>query len=112
MASAINPLGSSGSTTPTSSSSGTALSTPPSEQMFLTLLVSQLQNQDPMNPADSTQFVSQLAQFSELEQVIGIKQDIESYHTAAAAAAAAASNGTGTGNNTGSNGNGTNPASS
>jgi flagellar hook assembly protein FlgD len=30
-----------------------------------------------MSPADPTQFVSQLAQFSELEQVIGIRGDIE-----------------------------------
>jgi flagellar basal-body rod modification protein FlgD len=45
--------------------------------MFLQLLVAQLKNQDPMNPTDSTQFVSQLAQFSELEQVIGIRGDIE-----------------------------------
>jgi flagellar basal-body rod modification protein FlgD len=61
----------------------------PSEEMFLQLLVSQLQNQDPLNPADSTQFVTQLAQFSELEQVMGIRGDIESYHNAAVAAAAA-----------------------
>jgi flagellar basal-body rod modification protein FlgD len=39
--------------------------------------VSQIQNQDPLNPTDSTQFVSQLAQFSELEQVIAIRSDIE-----------------------------------
>jgi flagellar basal-body rod modification protein FlgD len=45
--------------------------------MFLQLLVSQLQNQDPLNPTDSTQFVSQLAQISELEQVMGIRSDIE-----------------------------------
>ena len=52
--------------------------------MFLQLLVSQLQNQDPLNPADTTQFVSELAQFSELEQVIGIRTDIETYHADAA----------------------------
>jgi flagellar basal-body rod modification protein FlgD len=49
----------------------------PSEEVFLQLLVSQIQNQDPLNPTDSTQFVSQLAQFSELEQVIAIRSDIE-----------------------------------
>ena len=38
---------------------------------FLTLLVTQLQNQDPTQPMDSTAFVSQLAQFS---QVTGIQQ--------------------------------------
>jgi flagellar basal-body rod modification protein FlgD len=46
--------------------------------MFLQLLVAQLKNQDPMSPTDGTQFVSQLAQFSELEQVIAIRGDIES----------------------------------
>jgi flagellar basal-body rod modification protein FlgD len=43
------------------------------ESTFLTLLVSQLQNQDPLNPVDSTQFVSQLTEYSQLEQLIGIK---------------------------------------
>lgn len=36
---------------------------------FLTLLVAQLQNQDPLNPADATEFTAQLAQFSQLEQL-------------------------------------------
>lgn len=54
------------------------------EQTFLQLLVTQIQNQDPLNPTDSTQFVTQLAQFSELEQmtnmntnVLAIRQDLE-----------------------------------
>lgn len=46
------------------------------ENTFLQLFVSQLKNQDPLNPSDGTQFVSQLAQFSELEQVIGINQNV------------------------------------
>lgn len=57
-----------------------ATSTPPtdplaSESTFLTLLVSQLQNQDPLNPIDSTQFVSQLTSYSQLEQLINIDQN-------------------------------------
>jgi flagellar basal-body rod modification protein FlgD len=36
---------------------------------FLMLLVTQIQYQDPLNPADNTQFVAQLAQFSALEQM-------------------------------------------
>ncbi|MEM9840165.1 MAG: flagellar hook capping FlgD N-terminal domain-containing protein [Pseudomonadota bacterium] len=35
---------------------------------FLTLLTKQLQNQDPLQPMDTNQFVDQLTQFSELEQ--------------------------------------------
>ena len=42
---------------------------------FLTLLVAQLQHQDPLNPSDSTEFTAQLAQFSSLEQL----QNVERY---------------------------------
>ena len=45
---------------------------------FLKLFVAQLKYQNPMNPADGTQFVSQLAQFTELEQLIGMRQNLES----------------------------------
>lgn len=38
------------------------------ENDFLMLMMAQLQNQDPLNPADPTQFMSELAQFSSLEQ--------------------------------------------
>lgn len=59
----------------------------PNEQMFLKLLVSQMQNQDPTNPVDGTQFVSQLAQFSSLEQLIGIKGDLDAQNASMANAA-------------------------
>jgi len=51
-----------------SSGSPTSPTAPVTENMFLQLLVAQLQNQDPTNPADSTQFVTQLAQFQTMEQ--------------------------------------------
>ncbi len=47
---------------------------------FLQLLVAQVRNQDPLNPADGQQFLAQLAQFSELEQMIGIRSELESLH--------------------------------
>lgn len=47
-------------------------------QTFMTLLVAQLKNQDPTQPADGMQFVTQLAQFSSLEQSVAMRQDISS----------------------------------
>lgn len=38
------------------------------QNTFLRLFITQLQNQDPLNPTDNEQFVAQLAQFSSLEQ--------------------------------------------
>ena len=36
--------------------------------MFLTLMLQQLQNQDPTQPTDNTEWLAQLAQYSSLEQ--------------------------------------------
>jgi flagellar basal-body rod modification protein FlgD len=55
--------------------------------MFLKLLVAQMRNQDPMNPADGTQFVAQLAQFSQLEQAVAMRQDLDLLARPAAAPA-------------------------
>jgi flagellar basal-body rod modification protein FlgD len=48
---------------------------------FLQLLVAQIKNQNPLNPADGVQFLSQLAQFSQLEQTMGIKDGIDGLRT-------------------------------
>lgn len=45
--------------------------------MFMSLLVAQLKNQDPLQPQDGAAFVAQLAQFNSLDQLIGIRQSIE-----------------------------------
>ncbi len=45
---------------------------------FLKLLVTQLQNQDPLNPLDDKEFIAQLAQFSSLEQMTNISEGIAS----------------------------------
>lgn len=43
---------------------------------FLQLLVAQLRHQNPLNPADGMQFVTQLAQFTALEQATQMREDI------------------------------------
>ena len=61
-----------------SSSAASSSSTSVSQNDFLQLLVAQLRNQDPMNPADSAQFMGELAQFSQLQEMIGVHQDFDS----------------------------------
>lgn len=62
------------------------------KNMFLQLLVAQLKNQDPLNPTDPSTFMSQLAQFQQLEQsmntgqdITAIRQDLDNYTTPPAA---------------------------
>ena len=43
---------------------------------FLNLLISQMQNQDPLNPTDSVEFTAQLAQFSSLEQLGNVNDNL------------------------------------
>lgn len=43
---------------------------------FLNLLITQLQNQDPLNPTDSVEFTAQLAQFSSLEQLGNVNENL------------------------------------
>lgn len=45
---------------------------------FLTLLTTQLQNQDPLSPMDSNEFTSQLVQFSQVEQGINTNTKLDS----------------------------------
>ena len=58
---------------------------------FLTLLVAQLQNQDPLEPTETEQFVQQLVQFSQVEQQIDTNSSLEKmldFQTTGQAAAA------------------------
>jgi len=46
-------------------------------QSFITLLVAQVRNQDPLAPMESTEFVSQLAQLTQVEQSVQVNSHME-----------------------------------
>jgi flagellar basal-body rod modification protein FlgD len=48
---------------------------------FLRLLVAQLQHQNPLDPSDPMQYITQLTQFSELEQQLGSRAELEAIHS-------------------------------
>ncbi len=52
------------------------------QQDFLRMLIAQLENQDPLNPQESTEFTAQLAQFSSLEQEIAMRDSLDSIRAA------------------------------
>ncbi|HTY69897.1 MAG TPA: flagellar hook capping FlgD N-terminal domain-containing protein [Alphaproteobacteria bacterium] len=73
----ITPTSSTPSPSSTNSGSNALASFSNNFQSFLTLLTTQLQNQDPLNPMDSTQFTSQLVQFTGVEQGILQNQNLQ-----------------------------------
>jgi len=86
-----------GTTAPSTSSApsisgATTNSLNSTQSMFMQLLVAQLQNQDPTNPVDPTQFTSQLVQFNMLDQLTQINNTLT--NAFAPATGATASTGT------------------
>jgi flagellar basal-body rod modification protein FlgD len=77
--------GTSGSTNGSSSSSNSSTSSTDNstvtKNMFLQLLVAQIKNQDPLSPSDGIQFVTQLAQFQQLEQSMNLGTDVSAIKT-------------------------------
>ena len=57
-------------------------STEVTKEAFMKLLVAQIKHQDPLSPADGVQFLSQLAQFSELEQLVNLNSTLTSVEKA------------------------------
>jgi flagellar basal-body rod modification protein FlgD len=77
--------------TATQGTSGTTFTNPSSnlgENDFLMLMMDQLKNQDPLNPSDPTQYLSELAGFSSLEQQTQIASSTASAATQQASASA------------------------
>jgi flagellar basal-body rod modification protein FlgD len=72
----VSPTQSLSNAMPSTSSSSSPTDSLTSEDTFLKLLVSQIQNQDPMNPADGVQFLTQLTGYSQLEQLMQINQEL------------------------------------
>ena len=83
----LNGSGSSSSSSGSSSSSSSAASSaiPANETIsqsgFLQLISTQMQNQDPLNPADPTQFLSQIEGLSEVSSLQGLQTSISGLAT-------------------------------
>lgn len=78
----ITATGAAGSSTAASSGSVAAASKDAiaGKETFLQLLVAQIKNQNPLQPTDGIQFLTQLAQFSGLEQSIEMRKELEAIH--------------------------------
>jgi flagellar basal-body rod modification protein FlgD len=68
--------GATGTSTDPTSKTGTTKDL--GKDAFLQLLVTQLQNQDPLQPQDNSAFLAQLAQFTSVESLEQIKTDMSS----------------------------------
>jgi flagellar basal-body rod modification protein FlgD len=79
-----------GSTIGPTQSSGSASSVAGSlnEGDFLNLMMDQMKNQDPLNPSDPTQYMSELASFSSLDEQIQIQESSSESASNQAASAA------------------------
>jgi len=49
------------------------------KDQFVQLLVTEMQNQDPMNPMDGKDLAAQLAQFSSVEQLMNINTKLDNF---------------------------------
>jgi flagellar basal-body rod modification protein FlgD len=86
----VTAANSASSTLSTSGTSFTNPSTNMGENDFLMLMMDQLKNQDPLQPSDPTQYMSELASFSSLEQQTKIAGSTAAASTQQASASALA----------------------
>jgi flagellar basal-body rod modification protein FlgD len=86
-----NVTGTTGTQLTPTGTTGTTFTNPSDslgENDFLKLMMDQLQNQDPLNPSDPTQYMSELASFSSLEQETQIATSTASASTQQASSSA------------------------
>ena len=74
---AVSDVTSPSSTNANSTASNDKLKFADNLEMFLTMLTTQLKNQDPLSPMDSTEFTNQLVQFANVEQAINTNTNLE-----------------------------------
>lgn len=88
----VSPTNTATSTsTATSTTAAAAKSAAVNYDQFLQLMVAELKNQDPTNPTDPTQFLSQLASFSSVEQQLNTNTKLDTMLTSQALTQADAS---------------------
>src|SRR5262245_29800369 len=75
---AVSGINTTGTTTGSSTSMGKLTE---NFDQFLALLTTQLKNQDPLSPMDSSEFTNQLVQFAGVEQQIATNKNLESLVT-------------------------------
>ena len=89
MTSGISGLASTASATSAASKSGNATEIASNFTQFLTLLTTQLKNQNPLDPMDTNQFTQQLVQFAGVEQQLKTNDRLDNILTASQSASSA-----------------------
>ncbi len=75
----IKPTPITGTGTLTDKNSGRKVNSDLGKDAFLKLLTTQLTHQDPLNPTDDKEFLSQMASFSSLEQMQNLNKSFEGF---------------------------------
>lgn len=76
MANTLNRIGSTSGTDPNQLTASSTSKTEVSKDLFLKLMIAQLKNQNPLNPSDGAEFLTQLSQISSVEQMVEVRQQV------------------------------------